>query len=237
MALQSSGQITLNDIATEFGGAVPHALSEYYGVATGIPASGMISVSDFYGASASSGSTTGTLTPEEDGSLESTYTYLTHDRIGFGAEGKCDFYYPESVGTTYDDAFGSFNNTTGLISNVTVTAISTMRSSLNSSFGTFLVQAQGTATKSSFSSIAVYGYLPAQSSFVTRTLNTNASNCFFSEPYRLATTNGLTNMHEWAWLVGNHGTGTTFTDSAMVDIYNMFDYATTNSLTLTITVT
>lgn len=52
MALPSSGTISLNDVATEFGGAVPHAISEYYGADTGVPASGTISLSDFYGTSA-----------------------------------------------------------------------------------------------------------------------------------------------------------------------------------------
>lgn len=51
MALQSSGAISLNDIATEFGGSTPHSLSEYYGVASGIPSSGTISISQFYGKS------------------------------------------------------------------------------------------------------------------------------------------------------------------------------------------
>ena len=49
MALQSSGAISLNDVAGEFGGSTPHSLSEYYGVATGVPGSGTISLSDFYG--------------------------------------------------------------------------------------------------------------------------------------------------------------------------------------------
>ena len=58
MALPSSGAISLNDIATEFGGAQPHNLSEYYrgganvldkpGTAS-IPTSGGISLSQFYG--------------------------------------------------------------------------------------------------------------------------------------------------------------------------------------------
>jgi len=48
MALQSSGPISLNDIATEFGGSTPHSLSEYYG-AGGTPSSGAISLADFYG--------------------------------------------------------------------------------------------------------------------------------------------------------------------------------------------
>jgi len=51
MALPSSGQLSLNDIAAEFGGTTPHALSEYYGAAPGIPGSGTISIGDFYGAS------------------------------------------------------------------------------------------------------------------------------------------------------------------------------------------
>lgn len=51
MGLQSSGPISLNDIAGEFGGSAPHSLSEYYGVASGVPASGVISFSNFYGTS------------------------------------------------------------------------------------------------------------------------------------------------------------------------------------------
>lgn len=51
MALQSSGAISLLDIQGEFGGSAPIAISEYYGVASGIPASGQISIGDFYGAS------------------------------------------------------------------------------------------------------------------------------------------------------------------------------------------
>lgn len=59
MALQSSGQIKLSEIATEFGGTAPHALSEYYAggsnVPSGtgsIPTSGEIQLAaDFYGTS------------------------------------------------------------------------------------------------------------------------------------------------------------------------------------------
>jgi len=51
MTLQSSGAISLSDIAAEFGGSTPHSLSEYYGVDTGVPSSGTISFSDFYGTS------------------------------------------------------------------------------------------------------------------------------------------------------------------------------------------
>jgi hypothetical protein len=51
MALQSSGQISLSQIAAEFGGSAPHALSEYYGKGNA-PASGEIQLAaDFYGTS------------------------------------------------------------------------------------------------------------------------------------------------------------------------------------------
>lgn len=51
MTLQSSGAISLLDIATEFGGTAPHSLNEYYGAAAGVPTSGAIDFADFYGKS------------------------------------------------------------------------------------------------------------------------------------------------------------------------------------------
>lgn len=51
MALPGSGQISLNDIATEFGGSAPHSLSEYHGKGNA-PSSGEIQIAaDFYGTS------------------------------------------------------------------------------------------------------------------------------------------------------------------------------------------
>lgn len=52
MALANTGPLSLSDIQTEFGGSDPISLSEYYAAATGVPASGTISISDFYGTSA-----------------------------------------------------------------------------------------------------------------------------------------------------------------------------------------
>lgn len=63
MTIQSSGAISLADIAGEFGGSTPHSLNEYYkggalvdAAATndpgGIPTSGTIDFNDFYGAAA-----------------------------------------------------------------------------------------------------------------------------------------------------------------------------------------
>lgn len=57
MTLQSTGPISLSNIATEFGGSAPHAISEYYrggayvgSGAPNVPTSGEISLSQFYGA-------------------------------------------------------------------------------------------------------------------------------------------------------------------------------------------
>lgn len=51
MALQTSGAISLANIQSEFGGSNPIGLNEYYGAASGIPASGAIDFADFYGKS------------------------------------------------------------------------------------------------------------------------------------------------------------------------------------------
>jgi hypothetical protein len=62
MPLQTSGAISLANVATEFGGATPHSLSEYYaggglvpagtsGTNGAVPSSGQIALSNFYGTS------------------------------------------------------------------------------------------------------------------------------------------------------------------------------------------
>jgi len=72
MPLQGSGTITIQQIATEFGGSTPHNLSEYYrggGLVpntpanSAIPTSGQISLSQFYNSSAVSGAIVNPLTP------------------------------------------------------------------------------------------------------------------------------------------------------------------------------
>lgn len=58
MTLPASGTIAISQIATEFGGSTPHAISEYYRAPnglttannTGVPLSGTISMSNFYSA-------------------------------------------------------------------------------------------------------------------------------------------------------------------------------------------
>jgi len=50
MTIKTTGSLSLDEIATEYNGTVSHSISEYYG-APGLPSSGSISFSDFYGKS------------------------------------------------------------------------------------------------------------------------------------------------------------------------------------------
>ena len=59
MAVTSSAPISITDLVTEFGGSTPHALTEYYrggslvpdtATNSSVPASGAISLTDFFGA-------------------------------------------------------------------------------------------------------------------------------------------------------------------------------------------
>jgi hypothetical protein len=61
MPLPASGTLTLDMLAAEFGGAAPHSLNEYYrsgglvpntALNAGVPTSGAIALSNFYGAGA-----------------------------------------------------------------------------------------------------------------------------------------------------------------------------------------
>lgn len=49
MALQTTGPISLSNIQAEFGGSNPISISEYYNSNYGVPLSGTIRFSDFYG--------------------------------------------------------------------------------------------------------------------------------------------------------------------------------------------
>lgn len=110
MALQSSGSISLQNIATEFGGTTPHSLSEYYGAAAGIPTSGAIDFADFYGASASSGAQTGSVSLKY-GALNdnNSSTYLAEERRGFAQDNCSDFVFPEGS-SPYYCGFGCMPN-------------------------------------------------------------------------------------------------------------------------------
>ena len=198
--------------------------------ATGAPASGQIRLSDFYGL-AGSQTATATMTPAYDGSLESVYTYLTHDRRGFGVAGKNDFYFPESVGTTYDDGFGTLTNTSGLIAGAGVTSISAIDVA-NSSGDHILLQAQGASLiKTSISSLKISGFYPVTGTNTSATLTISDSRCSFGTPSRL-TNNGITNMYQWLWL-----NSTTVPEGSINTAVSIIHHATANNLNVTIEIT
>lgn len=97
MALQTSGPISLNDVAGEFSGSTPHSLSEYYGVDDGVPGSGTISLSNFYGKSVTA--------PEPEPEPEPELPFRT---TGWGgAIGRVDYSStPAFGGTSYISAYG-----------------------------------------------------------------------------------------------------------------------------------
>ena len=98
MTLQSSGAISLANIASEFGGSTPHSLSEYYGVAGGVPSSGTISMSQFYGTSAPA------YVYATGGSVSQSGNYRTHYFYGSG------YFYVSNSGNS-----GGSNSVTALI--------------------------------------------------------------------------------------------------------------------------
>ena len=50
MAVPSSGQVKLSQVASEFLDTAPYSMSEFYSVDDGVPASGQIKMTNFYGA-------------------------------------------------------------------------------------------------------------------------------------------------------------------------------------------
>lgn len=101
MALQSSGMISLANIAAEFGGSAPHALSEYYGSDT-VPSSGQISFSNFYGTS----------------NITFNATISNGNRSQKAGTNQRGYSNGNSDTNTGSVAFGSISNTSGFGSNI-----------------------------------------------------------------------------------------------------------------------
>lgn len=119
MALQSSGSISINNVAGEFGGSTPHSISEYYGsdYYHGVPASGSISLADFYSASIRTARlTVGAVARVSGGTISST----EHARYGYAASNKSNYWHFEgssfSGGAPQTTGFGSATRTGSLIS-------------------------------------------------------------------------------------------------------------------------
>ena len=114
--MQSSGQIKLSEIQTEFGGSAPTALSEYYDADTGVPASGEIEFADFYGTSAYTPSaqywtSSGTYTIH---SSETSFYYKLSGGGGGGGKVQCLNCGPDN-GSAGGDTTLKFKNSSGSV--------------------------------------------------------------------------------------------------------------------------
>lgn len=130
MALQGSGQISLGDIATEFGGSQPHALSEYYGKGNAAGSGQIRLANDFYGTS------------------NFSYTYLANG--GIGSVGPSSFNFgTKSFGTA--DA----SRIIVVVGNTSYGTSGVSSVSIGGSNGTIHSQRSGTYSRSFVASRAV----------------------------------------------------------------------------------
>lgn len=119
MAIVGSGTVALSDIQTEFGGSNPISLSEYYrGGAyttannTGVPTSGEISISDFYGAVADvSGTQEYTTAGSYNWTVPAGVTSVTVTTTGGAGGGASGYYTYNSKFATYTPQFGGDGGT------------------------------------------------------------------------------------------------------------------------------
>ena len=155
MTLQSSGAISLSNIAAEMGGSTPHSLSEYYkgGGLVGnhsnnpnIPTSGAISFSNFYGANNTApGNSTATMNAgshTDSQKFQTTYNGYSADNV----------YISDNSNT----GFGSASDNTIKGSNGTEYTIIKCYSRTNSVISNFDFTVSGNHGTSTFYS--VFGY-------------------------------------------------------------------------------
>ena len=152
MALQSSGTITIQDIVDEFGGTAPHSLSEYYrngtyvgSTNTGVPTSGTIALSDFYGASAATVVTVTEGTLQSSGTGSYNYGYIATSKYWDDVQNQ--FY---NIGTA-----GSRTPTT--LNGATIQNISRGDFKNTGTTEKFIVVLSGTRSQSFFTSVTPQG--------------------------------------------------------------------------------
>ena len=150
MALPGSGTLSIQDIVDEFGGTAPHSLSEYYRNGayvgsnnTGVPTSGTISLSDFYGASA------GTVVTVTEGSVT-----ISVDNIGFALANKVPNYGTTPNSFLSNSAFGARSPTT--LNGATIQCIVASEAT-KATAERFCVVVSGTRAKTFFTSVLPQG--------------------------------------------------------------------------------
>jgi len=165
MALPGSGTLSIQDIVDEFGGTAPHSLSEYYrngayvgSSNTGVPTSGTISLSDFYGASAGTVVTV-TYNGPVIGTQSRMYGFCNYQKL----------YEPESGSYYNNQIFGSRTPTT--LNGATIDGIYFSEDKSGSN-DYFVVVLRGNRAKSFFTSVTPQGGTTLNTSSSTRITGT-----------------------------------------------------------------
>lgn len=170
MALQSSGTISIQDIVDEFGGTAPHSLSEYYrggtyvgSSNTGVPTSGTIALSDFYGAAAGVVVTVteGTQTVTSVGATN--YGYIAANK--FWDDNNNRFYSVSGVGS----------RTPTTLNGATIQSICRGDNKNTSYDEKFIVVLSGTRSQSFFTSVTPQGGTTLNTASTSRFRQTNGS--------------------------------------------------------------
>ena len=194
MALQTSGAISINDIVGEFGGTAPHALSEYYSAASGIPASGAISISDFYGASAGPVTMNG-VSGTINGGFYSTYGYRL------------------SIGGYIPSYYSSYNNNVGSLSDSNSTPggrdVVDVRRESNPGFTGLSIYMDGSGGNSGWTTCTWSNAAGTQSG------SFNRANCNYTAQ---TPSSPFTATARWDVGTGYGGSGTSYTGSHPVNL-------------------
>ena len=157
MALQSSGQISLKQIASEFSDGAPHSLTEFYKggsvvnsavpANSGVPTSGQITLKDFYGTQGALWSMT------VSNGYHSVAGFITVFYRGFKSGTAEDAFWVNSIN------IGSANDTTVDFlggSNLIVLGESTLEVDQNTT-GTLLFEVAGAHSNSGFTTLKIDG--------------------------------------------------------------------------------
>lgn len=156
MALPSSGQLSINDIVGEFGGSAPHALSEYYrggslvpdsAINSGVPTSGQIKITDFYGAADQLWSTTVT-----NGYYTLSGFFTTYYR-GFKSGTSNDGFWVNSIniGSASDTTVDFLSSSNLIVLGEYMIGVDT------GTTGVLVFEVQGTHSNSGFTTLQVGG--------------------------------------------------------------------------------
>ncbi len=169
MTIKSSGPLSLSEIQAEFGGSNPISLTEYYGVASGIPTSGRISISDFYGKALSGNFLSEIITSSQSWTLKNKLARFIHIFV-IGAGGSGGMGWPARHVGPYGNTDGIAGGGGGGAGGVAYSIIS----GVSSGSATITIGSGGAGVGVGGEESAISGNAGSASSFVGLGLNMSA---------------------------------------------------------------